>query len=61
MFYTDFLSYKLYGMGMSGLAYKAIQYAPVPQQWVCYMGPLMMYIPESNLFIGRAVFERLFR
>ncbi len=56
---------------MSGLAYKAIQYATVPQQWVCYMGPLMMYIPkywlflpdipESNLFIGRAVFERLFR
>ncbi len=33
---------------MSGLAYKAIQYATVPQQWVCYMGPLMMYIPESN-------------
>lgn len=33
LFYTDFLSYKMRGMGMTGLAYKAIQYGPVPQRW----------------------------
>jgi uncharacterized phage-associated protein len=33
LFYTDFLSYKKYGMAMSGLAYKAIQYGPVPVRW----------------------------
>lgn len=33
LFYTDFLSYKLYGTGMSGLTYQAVQYGPVPRQW----------------------------
>jgi len=33
LFYTDFLSYKKYGFAMSGLAYKAIQYGPVPVKW----------------------------
>ncbi len=33
LFYTDFLSYKLRGIGMSGLTYQAIQYGPVPRQW----------------------------
>ena len=33
LFYTDFLSFKMRGVGMSGLAYKAIQYGPVPSQW----------------------------
>ena len=33
LFYADFLSYKLYGIGMSGLTYQAIQYGPVPRQW----------------------------
>ena len=33
LFYTDFLSYKTYGYGMSGLAYKAIQFGPVPVRW----------------------------
>lgn len=33
LFYTDFLSYKLHGTGMSGLTYQAIQYGPVPHQW----------------------------
>ena len=31
LFYTDFLSYREEGMGISGLAYKAIQYGPVPE------------------------------
>ena len=33
LFYTDFFCYKKYGMAMSGLAYKAIQYGPVPVRW----------------------------
>lgn len=33
LFYTDFLSYKTSGYGISGLAYKAIQFGPVPVRW----------------------------
>lgn len=33
LFYTDFCSYKRRGVGMSGLAYMAIQYGPVPERW----------------------------
>ncbi len=33
VFYTDFLSYRMLGRGMTGLAYKAIQYGPVPVRW----------------------------
>ena len=33
LFYTDFLSYRECGKGMTGLKYKAIQYGPVPVRW----------------------------
>ena len=33
VFYTDFLSYRMLGKGMTGLAYKAIQHGPVPVRW----------------------------
>lgn len=33
LFYTDFLSYKLRGFGITGLSYMAIQYGPVPKNW----------------------------
>jgi len=33
LFYTDFYHYKMYGKGMTGLAYKAIQHGPVPVRW----------------------------
>lgn len=33
LFYADFLTYRETGMGLSGLAYKAIQYGPVPKRW----------------------------
>lgn len=33
LFYTDFLSYRLTGKGMTGLSYKAITYGPVPLHW----------------------------
>jgi uncharacterized phage-associated protein len=40
LFYADFLSYKLRGVGMSGLAYRAIQYGPVPSQWNLVYGSI---------------------
>lgn len=33
LFYTDFLSYRESGKGMTGLRYKAIQHGPVPVRW----------------------------
>lgn len=33
LFYADFLSYRKYGHGITGLAYKAIQFGPVPENW----------------------------
>lgn len=40
LFYTDFLNYKMYGMGISGLTYRAIQYGPVPLNWANLYGSL---------------------
>lgn len=33
LFYVDFLSYRERGMDISGLAYDAIDFGPVPQRW----------------------------
>ncbi len=33
LFYSDFYSYKIRGVGMTGLAYRAIQFGPVPVRW----------------------------
>ena len=33
LFYIDFVSYRERGMAMTGLAYKAICYGPVPDRW----------------------------
>ena len=33
LFYTDFLSYRNSGKGLTGLSYKAIQHGPVPIRW----------------------------
>lgn len=33
LFYIDFLSYREHGMAISGLAYNAIEFGPVPQRW----------------------------
>lgn len=33
LFYTDFLSYRTRGKGMTGLRYKALQHGPVPIRW----------------------------
>ena len=33
LFYIDFLAYREQGMAISGLAYRAIDFGPVPQRW----------------------------
>lgn len=33
LFYIDFLSYRERGMAISGLAYQALEFGPVPQRW----------------------------
>jgi len=33
LFYIDFLAYRETGMAISGLAYRAIDFGPVPQRW----------------------------
>lgn len=33
LFYSDFLNFKISGVGMSGLTYRAIQYGPVPTNY----------------------------
>ena len=33
LFYTDFMAYRVTGMSVSGLAYKAIAHGPVPVRW----------------------------
>lgn len=33
LFYSDFLSYRNCGVGMSGLMYKAVKFGPVPENW----------------------------
>ncbi len=33
LFYTDFISYRTYGMGVTGLSYLAIKYGPAPYNW----------------------------
>ena len=35
LFYIDFMSYRDRGMAISGLAYNAIDFGPVPQRWDC--------------------------
>ena len=33
LFYADFLSYRRYGVAMTGLSYRAIDFGPVPERW----------------------------
>lgn len=46
LFYTDFLSYNMRGIGITGLSYKAIQYGPVPERWSMIYGSIDDIQPE---------------
>lgn len=46
LFFTDFCSYKRRAVGITGLAYKAIQYGPVPERWDMLYGSMDAVEPE---------------
>ena len=33
LFYADFVAYRKYGMSITGLTYRALNYGPVPERW----------------------------
>ena len=49
LFYIDFLSYRERGMAISGLAYNAIDFGPVPQRWDRVYSAFDDIIPEQRL------------
>lgn len=40
LFYVDFLHYRRYGYGITGITYKALPYGPVPENWGTLYGSL---------------------
>ena len=49
LFYIDFLSYRESGMAISGLAYNAIEFGPVPQRWDRVYSAFDEVVPEPRL------------
>ena len=49
LFYIDFLSYRERGMSISGLAYNAIEFGPVPQRWDRVYSAFDEVVPEPRL------------
>lgn len=49
LFYIDFLSYRERGMAISGLAYNAIGFGPVPQRWDRVYSAFDEVIPQPRL------------
>lgn len=59
LFYTDFSSYKMRGIGITGLSYKAIQYGPVPEHWNVVYGSIDDVFSEIVAFPSGNSGERL--
>ena len=49
LFYIDFLSYRENGMAISGLAYNAIDFGPVPQRWDRVYSAFDEIVPQPKL------------
>ena len=49
LFYIDFLSYRESGMAISGLAYNAIDFGPVPQRWDRVYSAFDEIVPQPKL------------
>ena len=49
LFYIDFLSYREHGMAISGLAYNALDFGPVPQRWDRVYSAFDEIVPQSRL------------
>lgn len=45
LFYADFVHYKRYGFSITGIAYRAIQYGPVPSKY----GSIFNYLESENV------------
>lgn len=45
LFYTDFVSYKLFGVSITGLSYRAIDYGPVPT----FYDNIYTYLENENI------------
>ncbi len=45
LFYADFIHYKKYGFGISGITYRALPFGPVPEQW----GSLYASLPGVDM------------
>lgn len=48
LFYTDFLSYKLFGVSITGITYRAIKYGPVPS----FYDNIYHYFQNKGLIIS---------
>ena len=53
LFYIDFLSYRERGMAISGLAYNAIDFGPVPQRWDRVYSAFDEIVPMPKLVRGQ--------
>ena len=53
LFYIDFLSYRECGMAISGLAYNAIDFGPVPQRWDRVYSAFDGILPVYKLIYGQ--------
>lgn len=53
LFYIDFLSYRERGMAISGLAYSAIDFGPVPQRWDRVYSAFDEIEPQPRLVFGQ--------
>lgn len=49
LFYIDFLSYRERGMAISGLAYQAIEFGPVPLRWDRVYSGFDEVVPQSKM------------
>lgn len=49
LFYIDFLSYREHGMSISGLAYNAIDFGPVPQRWDRVYSAFDEVVPQPRM------------
>lgn len=57
LFYIDFLSYRERGMAISGLAYNAIDFGPVPQRWDRVYSAFDEVIPKPRSVFGQESIE----
>ncbi len=59
LFYTDFYSYRTRGVGITGLAYRAIQFGPVPIKWNVLYSSIDCVDVDIIPFVNGGAAERL--